>query len=386
MIERSIKKHFDNFTTNDFAIIFKSYAKAKLSTTGLINFFNHFIDKNINNFNYFEAVDILIHYPRIITPDLFKHELFFKLYSQTVQGFDKLEINRLVNLYFVLYGGIDQKIKENIKYDPRLLQLIITKESNIKSKHVYLIILAHHFSRIPMNNELATVLKEFLNSKIGTFLPEEINGIINILNDEKNKDLFSMFDKLTINTLYLDSIKEDLKSMDSKEIILYLHTIIPNKGNHSITKDSFKLLENFDNTLKYIKESLREKEPQFDLVDINNILQLIPYNFQIGEYTVDRLSKLTLMNLRRSREINFKDYNMLMTNMISNGNNSVEFWTEYLNYVKLFSVKKYDDYIMLKSNLQVLENKVKGNLGIKETLLFLENRYEIDGLKSVEKI
>jgi hypothetical protein len=72
--------------------------------------------------------------------------------------------------------------------------------------------------------------------------------------------------------------------------------------------------------------------------------------------------------------------------MISNGNNSVEFWTEYLNYVKLFSVKKYDDYIMLKSNLQVLENKVKGNLGIKETLLFLENRYEIDGLKSVEKI
>lgn len=236
MIERSIKKHFDKFSTNDFAIIFKSYAKAKLNTTGLNNFFNFFIEKNINNFTYFELVDVLIHYPRLISHDVFKYELFFKLYSQTIQGIDKLEINRLVNLYFVLYGGNDQKITENIQYEPRLLQLILKKEENIKSKHIYLLILTHHFSRIPLNNDLITVLKEFLQKEIRTFLPDEINGIINIINDDKNQVLFSKIDKLLVNNIYLENIKEDIKSMDSKEIILYLHTLIPNKGKHFLIK------------------------------------------------------------------------------------------------------------------------------------------------------
>lgn len=75
-----------------------------------------------------------------------------------------------------------------------------------------------------------------------------------------------------------------------------------------------------------------------------------------------------------------------MNNMISKGYNNLEFWTEYLNYVKLFTIKNYEDFIMLKSNIQILDKKVKGIECFKETLLFLENRYEREDMKSIEKL
>ena len=226
MIERSIKKNYDKFTPHDFAIIFKSYAKAKIAKTGLLNFFNYFIEKNINNFGYYECVDVVINYPRVFTESNFKYELFFKIYSQAIQNIEKLEINRLVNLYFVLYGGNDKIIRDKIRYEQRLLDLIISKENKINSKHIYLMFLTHHFSKLPFSPELVHLLTSYVYNNMRLFLPEEMNCILNILNDNKNKELFIQFEIEKINKLFISTLKQEINKMDAKEIILYLHTLL----------------------------------------------------------------------------------------------------------------------------------------------------------------
>ena len=230
MIERSIKKNFDKFSPQDFTIIFKSYAKVKLANSALLNFFNYFIEKNKNNFGYFECVDIIINYPRLFNQKDFNYKLYFLLYTQTIQGIEKLEINRLVNLYFVFYSGNDKLIREKIMYEKRLVDLIISKEKNVKSKHIYLLFLTHHFSNITLNPELAHLLRSYIYKNMSLFLPEEINAIINIINDSRSKDLFVEIDLQLINRLYLKTLKQEIKTMDAQEIILYLSIIVPNES------------------------------------------------------------------------------------------------------------------------------------------------------------
>lgn len=236
MIERSLVKNFDKLTSNDFTIIFKSFGKAKLASKQLQKYFNIFIDKNVNSFSYFECVDILINYPRVINNiEIFSLDMFLKLHSLINQGIDKLQINRTVNLYFVLYGTEDERIRKSIPYDNRFSTLITEKQSNLTSKHIYLLFLAHHFSKIALPTELVSIINNYTLKNFDSFLPEELNNIISLINQDGNNTLFKDILIRDINKLYLEKIKESVTLMDCKEKISCLYTILPIQGNLNLT-------------------------------------------------------------------------------------------------------------------------------------------------------
>ena len=143
---------------------------------------------------------------------------------------------------------------------------------------------------------------------------------------------------------------------------------------------NFRKLEDFENDFNLILTVLKEKENEFNLNDISNLLELFKYNVTLQSYTLESLSKLSLEKLRKLT-FDFKEYNLLFHSFIKTGNKDILFWNNFLSYVKLYTIKNFDDYIKLKSGLQILEKELHQIDFISENLKFLENKYEKEEIK-----
>ena len=97
------------------------------------------------------------------------------------------------------------------------------------------------------------------------------------------------------------------------------------------------------------------------------------------------MSKLSLEKLRKLT-FDFKEYNLLFHSFIKTGNKDILFWNNFLSYVKLYTIKNFDDYIKLKSGLQILEKELHQIDFISENLKFLENKYEKEEIKEINNL
>ena len=148
---------------------------------------------------------------------------------------------------------------------------------------------------------------------------------------------------------------------------------------------NFRKLEDFENDFNLILTVLKEKENEFNLNDISNLLELFKYNVTLQSYTLESLSKLSLEKLRKLT-FDFKEYNLLFHSFIKTGNKDILFWNNFLSYVKLYTIKNFDDYIKLKSGLQILEKELHQIDFISENLKFLENKYEKEEIKEINNL
>ena len=148
---------------------------------------------------------------------------------------------------------------------------------------------------------------------------------------------------------------------------------------------NFRKLEDFENDFNLILTVLKEKENEFNLNDISNLLELFKYNVTLQSYTLESLSKLSLEKLRKLT-FDFKEYNLLFHSFIKTGNKDILFWNNFLSYIKLYTIKNFDDYIKLKSGLQILEKELHQIDFISENLRFLENKYEKEEIKEINNL
>ena len=148
---------------------------------------------------------------------------------------------------------------------------------------------------------------------------------------------------------------------------------------------NFRKLEDFENDFNLILTVLKEKENEFNLNDISNLLELFKYNVTLQSYTLESLSKLSLEKLRKLT-FDFKEYNLLFHSFIKTGNKDILFWNNFLSYIKLYTIKNFDDYIKLKSGLQILEKELHQIDFISENLKFLENKYEKEEIKEINNL
>ena len=148
---------------------------------------------------------------------------------------------------------------------------------------------------------------------------------------------------------------------------------------------NFRKLEDFENDFNLILTVLKEKENEFNLNDISNLLELFKYNVTLQSYTLESLSKLSLEKLRKLT-FDFKEYNLLFHSFIKTGNKDILFWNNFLSYIKLYTIKNFDDYIKLKSGLQILEKELHQIDFISENLRFLENKYEKEEIKEIKNL
>lgn len=147
-------------------------------------------------------------------------------------------------------------------------------------------------------------------------------------------------------------------------------------------------LFSFSHILCPIVESIKSNENELDLSDISDLITLAHRNSgSVAYYTIPLLCNVALEKLRKAEKFNYFGYNSLMTSLISSSYIESSFWKEFLKYLKLYEIKRFDDFVMLKSNITLLEEKTNQSPVIVEAARYLEIRYEKQyNNKAVDKL
>lgn len=381
-MERVLIKQIQSFDPKNFNTIFKSLAKLENASASLYQLIRNYINQKISKFKLYQMCDIFINYTKVIK--IYNDEdkiLIKKLFNQIEPHYEKLEINQLVNFYFILYSSKNEYVNELYKlvdYDRKYEIEFIKRSKEINSKLVYMIILTYHFKKddgISINNDFKTFLMSKIDECLNIFTPDEINTIITILTNKNNK--FDFEKDYLINSVYLKFSKIallEIESMNIDELILYIQSLVLIINYIEERNDS---AEEILQTLKSFEEYLmNNKINSMNLFNISSLLELINHFKKENLFKSIDLDNLTkrILNILLFETIDslyliFDDYYLIALFLFELKYSNKEFWKAYLNYLTLFNTNTLlqdGNKPLMNHNIQ---NKINKLLALKNILL-----------------
>lgn len=390
-IERSLINKINSFSPHNMVHVFKSYAKNKNVTPTLEKYFRTYISKNMSKFKIGEMCDVFLNYPRLIQKaDKEIQEIMKTIYDQISIHIEKLDITRLVNIYFLLYSNNSNSNNFleliNVQYTENFINYFHNLENLITPKLIYTIIITHHFAKENLinfkNENTKNLFKDLILKKIydniSLFTPIEINSVITILNMSK-KNFFELNDTFyhkeleKINLKFFDITERDVKDMTIDEMLLYTQTIL------TLKNFDINLKKNLNEILITLQNEILNKVPNLTLFSAVSLLDLIHHfgNKDLPKLNLETITEKILENLKSytSQDLTkiFNDYYLITLLLADLKYLNKNFWQEYVKYFNLFSygVEKIDDEVE-KENCKLKLEKIKyliGKLNIQTPVL-----------------
>jgi hypothetical protein len=395
-IERALTKNLMTFQTKNFVQIIKSSSQClnfKFSSS-LNNLIKNYIDKNLNKFTIEEACDIVLVYPKMVykIPSPEEISLYHKAFNQIYSHYQKLDLNRIVKLFNLLYcektigTPLEFFYKDiEIHSDENFWNIFYLKENEIDNMMIYSLILTLHFPNNILKKSNQQNWKEkldFLNksilSNIKMFTPNEINSIITIIS--KNK-IFSKnqesFEKIIQE--FLDVTKSDYNLMALNELIQYMQSYLILVEEKLIHNEL--IISNIKNILSILQQDFMKKVSSIDLLQAASIFELIHHfksRVNISEYfneinidiIAEKINILLSLSLKEDLSVIFDDYYIIFLFLSDMNYKNKDFWIEFIKYKKVFEqdenfikLKEQNNYISLKlAKLQIMVELVNNHL------------------------
>jgi hypothetical protein len=370
IIERSLITRLEKMAEESFVEILgsiKTYKKFVISK-GLFMAIQGYINKNFKNFKPNILADVFINFIKLIPnlPESYRQDdvdnLLANMSDSIFANLDKININKIALIYFVLFGherNKQPKFLEKINFNKsnEILQILMIRYPELFPRIIYQVFLANYFTDYITSQDIAN-LNNLLEMRIldllEQFLPSEINSIILMINNRAYKAGNESNIKL-LNDKFIENTSNEVKDMNINELILYLHSILTIYASNGNEK-ALIVASQIESNIYELKYSV------LDITHVASLLDLKQHFNNLATFkhiTIESLSQqlLKILSFKSTKEITqqlFNDYYLITLLLLDLRYRDATFWQEFLKYYNLISSKS-DNILKLEKFNKIID-------------------------------